>query len=188
MSGGNVAIAYYNNGFFEVDPETQTMVEFPVMPMDGMYVYIPYDWEIIKPFLDHYSLTPIWIDFWGRGEETVTWPDVADWALPNFGCFYGHQSKEALCHHAVSFEPHYWWTRYPQETTKFWNLTNLFHPEAWMWTFLTFILITVTLKFASVLGSKIGLNVGSEEVALIPFRWQLKLSTLVKILLTYFIE
>ena len=39
-----------------------------------------------------------------------------------------------------------------------------------MWTFLTFILVTVTLKFASILGSKIGLNVGSEEVALIPFR------------------
>ena len=53
---------------------------------------------------------------------------------------------------------------------KYWNLTNLFHPEAWMWTFLTFILITVTLKFASVLGYKIGLTVGSEEVALIPFR------------------
>ena len=42
-----------------------------------------------------------------------------------------------------------------------------------MWTFLTFILIIVTLKFASVLGSRIDLNVGSDEVALIPFRWLL---------------
>ena len=42
-----------------------------------------------------------------------------------------------------------------------------------MWTFLTFILVTLTLKFASVLGSRIGLNVGSDEVALIPFRWLL---------------
>ena len=39
-----------------------------------------------------------------------------------------------------------------------------------MWTFLTALLVAATLKFASVLGSKIGLNVGSEEVALIPFR------------------
>ena len=39
-----------------------------------------------------------------------------------------------------------------------------------MWTFLTLILITVTLYFASVLGSKLGLTVGSDEVALIPFR------------------
>ena len=92
--------------------------------------------------------------------------------MAGFGCFYG-RSKVALCPHAVMFMPYYWWTRYPQETTKFWNLTNLFHPEAWMWTFLTFILITVTLKFASVLGLRICLNVGSDEVALIPFRWLL---------------
>ena len=45
-----------------------------------------------------------------------------------------------------------------------------------MWTFLTFILVTLTLKFASVLGSRIGLNVGSDELALIPFRWLLNLS------------
>ena len=87
----------------------------------------------------------------------------------DFSCTYG-RSKVALCPHAVMFMPKYWWTGYPQETTKFWNLTKMFYPEAWMWTFLTFILIAVTLKFASVLGSKIGLNAGSEEVALIPFR------------------
>ena len=84
-------------------------------------------------------------------------------------CTYG-RSKVALCPHAVRYAPLYWWTRYPQETTKYWNLTDLFHPEAWMWTFLTFILVSAALKFASVLGSKIGLNVGSEELALIPFR------------------
>ena len=44
-----------------------------------------------------------------------------------------------------------------------------------MWTFFTFVLITVTLKLASIVGSKIGLNVGSEEVALIPFRLVVKL-------------
>ena len=37
----------------------------------------PYDWEIIKPFLDHYTLTPTWIDcnrIWGVfDEETGTW-------------------------------------------------------------------------------------------------------------------
>ena len=89
--------------------------------------------------------------------------------MAGFAYTYG-RSKVALFPHAVSYEPLYCWTRYPQETTKFWNLTNLFYPEAWMWTFLTFILVTVTLKIASVLGSKIGLNIGSEEVALIPFR------------------
>ena len=85
----------------------------------------------------------------------------------SLACTYG-RSKVALCPHAVTYKHYYWWTRYPQETTKYWNLTNLFHPEAWIWTFLTFILVTLTLKFASVLGSRIGLNVGSDEVALIP--------------------
>ena len=99
--------------------------------------------------------------------------DEADWGLPSFSCNYD-RSKVALCPHAVTFYPNYWWTRYPPETTKFWNLKNLFSPEAWMWTFLTFILVTVSLKCASVLGSRIGLNIGSEEVALIPFRWLLK--------------
>ena len=98
--------------------------------------------------------------------------DEADWAVYGIGCTYSY-SKVALCPHAVTYMPFYWWTRYPQETTKYWNLTNLFHPEAWMWTFLTFILVTVSLKFASFLGLRIGLNVGSDEVALIPFRWLL---------------
>ena len=79
--------------------------------------------------------------------------------------------KVGHCPPPVDYGPWYWWTRYPPEISKFWNLTNLLHPEAWMWTFLSFILITVTLKLASVLGTKMGLNIGSEEVALIPFRW-----------------
>ena len=74
-----VTIAYNNDfsAMFVVDPETQTMVEYPVRPVNGWYSYIPRDWEIIKPFLDHYSLTPIWIDCnytWGwLDKETGTW-------------------------------------------------------------------------------------------------------------------
>ena len=78
--------------------------------------------------------------------------------------------KVGHCPPPIEYVPWYWWTRYPPEISKFWNLTNLLHPEAWMWTFLSFILITVTLKLASVLGTKMGLNIGSDEVALIPFR------------------
>ena len=84
-------------------------------------------------------------------------------AVFNFACFYEY-SKVCLCAHAVTFYPMYWWTRYPLETTKFWNLLNLFHPEAWMWTFLTFLLVTVALKVTSSLGTKLELNVCSYEV------------------------
>ena len=75
----SVTIAY-NNDYgqrFEVDPDTQTMVEYPVRPFKGLYSYIPRQWEIIKPFLDLNSLTATWIDChysWGRlYEETGTW-------------------------------------------------------------------------------------------------------------------
>ena len=73
----SVTIAYNNEpAWFEVGHETQTIVEIPVKPMDGRS-HIPWDWEIIQPFLDHYSLTPTWIDCkytWGwLDEKTGTW-------------------------------------------------------------------------------------------------------------------
>ena len=95
----------------------------------------------------------------------------AEWAVYNLGCSYHNQTKLTLCSQPTAYLPSYWWTKYPKETSKFWNLLKLLSPEAWMWTFLTFILITVTLRFASCIGNYIGINVGSEEVALIPFRW-----------------
>ena len=56
--------------------ETQTMVDFPILPKRGLS-RIPREWEIMKPFLDHYSLTPIWIDCDSTpsvfDEETGTW-------------------------------------------------------------------------------------------------------------------
>ena len=55
---------------------TSTMWEIPASPVKG-FSKIPYDWEIIKPFLDHYSLTPNWIDSHHIegvfDEETGTW-------------------------------------------------------------------------------------------------------------------
>ena len=74
----SVTIAFNNElGNFEFDTETQTMVEYPVSPVNGWFSNIPKDWEIIKPFLDHYSLTATWIDCNStRGwldEETGTW-------------------------------------------------------------------------------------------------------------------
>ena len=66
---------YKPENWFEVGHETQTIVEIPVKPMDGRS-HIPWDWEIIQPFLDHHSLTPIWIDchyVWGWPDETGAW-------------------------------------------------------------------------------------------------------------------
>ena len=74
----SVTIAYNNEYWvFEVDPETQTMVEYPQRPVKGWHSSIPRNWEIIKSFIDHYSLIPTWIDcdytFGILDEETGTW-------------------------------------------------------------------------------------------------------------------
>ena len=62
VAGGKVTIAFeLELDNFEVDNETQTIKEFPVGPVDGWYSQIPWEFEIINPFLDHYSLTPTWI-------------------------------------------------------------------------------------------------------------------------------
>ena len=85
----SVTIAYNNvcdknnhNCVFEVkeidyDPDNKTLVESHVIPVKGWYSSITRDSEIIKSFLDHYSLTPTWIDCKKISgtfdEETGTW-------------------------------------------------------------------------------------------------------------------
>ena len=74
-----VTIAYNNDpGYFEFDPVTQTVLEEPpVRPIKTGYSSTAHDWELIKPFLDHYRLSPTWIDChftWGWfDEETGSW-------------------------------------------------------------------------------------------------------------------
>ena len=76
-----VTIAY-NNLFssavwFRVYQENQTMEEIHVRPVKDLYTYIPRDWEIVKSFLDLYSLIPTWkycYQTWGvLDKETGTW-------------------------------------------------------------------------------------------------------------------
>ena len=65
---------------FEVDNETQTIKEFPVGPVDGWYSQIPWEFEIINPFLDHYSLTPTWIEF-NYTERSVLDKETGTWTV-----------------------------------------------------------------------------------------------------------
>ena len=66
----------------------------------------------------------------------------------------------------------YFFTRYPLEKTKFWNIIYLLTPEAWMWTFLTIFTIVLVLYLARTLSVKMGLSGDStEEIILFPFRF-----------------
>ena len=75
----SVIIAFNRRSHVSVDVESQRIMnEYPrVKPVKGWRSSISYSWEIINSFLDHYSLTPTWIDCdytWGwLDEETGTW-------------------------------------------------------------------------------------------------------------------
>ena len=93
--------------------------------------------------------------------------------MRGFACTYG-RSKVALCPPGVTYSPYYFFSRYPLETTKLWNLTNLLTPASWFAYFLTIIIIIFCLKICCYVGRKLGLNTVTEEIALVPFRFFLK--------------
>ena len=103
------------------------------------------------------------------GMECIRWVTESDYDDDNNNDD-NDDHKVGHCPPPVHYAPYYWWTRYPPEISKFWNLTRLFSPESWMWTFLTFLLIAITFKFATLVGGYLGMRSGTEEIALIPFR------------------
>ena len=88
-----------------------------------------------------------------------------------FACTYG-RSKVALCSHAAEYQPLYFFSRYPLEKTKLWNLKNLLTPMSWFAYFITITSVIISLKLSCYVGRKLGLNMVTEEIALVPFRWQ----------------
>ena len=93
----------------------------------------------------------------------------ADLAIFDFAVNNG-RIKVAHFLPAVGYQPKYWWIRYPLETTKMWNLIYLFTPTSWMWTFLSIASIVITFKIFSIIGTRLGLNLLTEEITLFPFR------------------
>ena len=93
----------------------------------------------------------------------------ADLAVKGFAVNSG-RIKVAHFLPAVKYQPRYFWTRYPLETTKMWNLIYLFTPDSWMWTFLSIASIVIAFKIFSIIGKRLGLNLLTEEITLVPFR------------------
>ena len=99
----------------------------------------------------------------------------ADLAVRGFAVNHG-RIKVANFLPAATFKPQYWWTRYPLETTKMWNLIYLFTPASWMWTFLSIASIVLSLKISCMIGAHFGLNCITESITLFPFRYFLSSS------------
>ena len=93
----------------------------------------------------------------------------ADFATHGLGCTYG-RNKVVNCPPAVVFLPSYFFTRYPLETTKVWNLLKLLSPTSWIWTISSILIIVISLKAFSSFGIYQGCSYSSQEITLVPFR------------------
>ena len=93
--------------------------------------------------------------------------------FPSGWCFLPmSKSYEERDPPAVMYQPLYFFSRYPLETTKLWNLTNLLTPASWFAYFITIISVIISLKLSCCVGRKLGLSIITEEIALVPFRCQ----------------
>ena len=95
---------------------------------------------------------------------------MSDLAVYGFTCTYC-RSKLTLCPPAVAYYPLYFFSRYPQETTKLFNLKNLLTPTSWFTYLITIICIILSLKLSVYVGRNLGLNTVTEEIILVPFRY-----------------
>ena len=90
------------------------------------------------------------------------------------GYFIFEEDKCGIVDHCVPvvYGHEYFFTRYPLETTKFWNIIYLFTPESWMWTFISILTIILVLYLARKIAVKLGLSEDStEEIILFPLRF-----------------
>ena len=94
--------------------------------------------------------------------------DEADIAVHRLACTY-ERSKVALCPPAVLYQPFYFFTRYPAETTKLWNLINLLTPTTWILTFSAIFSIVIMLKIITAICS-VWSKTSIQDVTLVPFR------------------
>ena len=85
-------------------------------------------------------------------------------------CTFG-RSKVGLCSPGVIYGPMFFFSRYPLEKTKLWNLTKLLTFESWASYFLTIIAVVIFLKFSCYFGKRLGLHTSTEEIPLFPFRY-----------------
>ena len=75
------------------------------------------------------------------------------------------------CPPPIMFGPEYFFSRYPLETSRLFNLKNLLTPGSWFVYFITIISVIISLKLSCHIGVKLGLNTITEEIALVPFRF-----------------
>ena len=83
-------------------------------------------------------------------------------------CTYGNVVH---CTPGILHGTDYFFSRYPLEKRKLFNLKNLLTPGSWFAYFITIIFVIISLKLSCYVGVRLGLNTVTEEIALVPFRF-----------------
>ena len=104
--------------------------------------------------------------------------------MDNFFCI----SEVAVCPSAVTYTPNYFFSRYPFEKTKLWNLKNLLTPTSWLAYLITILIVIICFKLFSYISRKLGLNTVTEEIPLVPFRFLLFHRVFKNVVLIAFLE
>ena len=97
----------------------------------------------------------------------------ADLAVRNFACTF-ERSQVVLCPHAVKYVPYFFWTRFPLQRTKMWNLVRLLTPTSWLVTLIALSVTVICLKIAYLIGRKMEVPSISTEIVLCPYRYKCK--------------
>ena len=95
--------------------------------------------------------------------------DAVDLIFDDITCSY-NDTKLVHCLPANKYSPYFFFSRYPLEITKFWNLKNLLSPSSWFAYLITIVFVITSLKLSCYVGKKLGLRTIGEEIALVPFR------------------
>ena len=93
----------------------------------------------------------------------------ADLTMPgNYACT---RQRMAVAHcQVLTFEPYYFWSRYPIETTKFWNMLELMDPPSYFFTWATLTAVVVVMKIMTKYGMRLGLTSATSEIICVPFQ------------------
>lgn len=92
----------------------------------------------------------------------------ADLGIFDIACTY-ENSKVGHCPPAISWEPFYWWTRYPQEKGLKSTFSKLDKNVFYM-TIVSLPIIYTFLKLFTYVGSGLGFSTTLQEIPFLPFQ------------------
>ena len=104
----------------------------------------------------------------------------ADMAVFGFACTFDRM-EVVHCLPSVTFQPIHFFSRYPLETTKMWNLFKLLTPISWFWTFLAIASTVIILKLFTIIGAYFGCPTAVQDITLVPFRYSISNYTFINV-------